>query len=79
MCVKKKIAGFTNVFICPECKVIYCDNCARTLTLLENMCWACNTQIDKSKKVKPYKKEEDLTVEFSEGAPKKIKDDDTQP
>jgi tetratricopeptide (TPR) repeat protein len=40
-----------NIYICPECNGIYCQKCARALTELENICWACNTPIDPSKPI----------------------------
>ena len=40
-------------YIC-ECGAIYCNNCARALTNLENVCWACEISIDPLKPVKPY-------------------------
>ncbi len=40
-----------------KCGVNYCENCARALTNLENVCWACDIPIDYSKPVKPFKKE----------------------
>ncbi|MCK4383022.1 MAG: hypothetical protein KAW66_07000, partial [Candidatus Lokiarchaeota archaeon] len=43
-------------YIC-ECGSIYCENCARALTNLENDCWVCDVQIDYSKPVKPSKVE----------------------
>jgi hypothetical protein len=49
-------------YIC-KCGAIYCDNCARALTYLENVCWACDTPIDYSKPVKPYEEEtEDIHI-----------------
>ncbi|MFX0141802.1 MAG: tetratricopeptide repeat protein, partial [Candidatus Hodarchaeota archaeon] len=44
-------------YLC-ECGAIYCEHCARALTNLENVCWACNIAIDYSKPVKLYKEEE---------------------
>jgi tetratricopeptide (TPR) repeat protein len=41
-------------YIC-ECGAIYCENCARAVSNLENVCWACETQIDTLKPVKPFK------------------------
>jgi hypothetical protein len=41
-------------YIC-ECGANYCGNCARALTNLENVCWACDVPIDYLKPVKPYK------------------------
>ena len=38
-------------YIC-ECGAIYCENCARAVSDLENVCWACETPIDYSKPVK---------------------------
>ena len=61
---RKEETGFMNIFICPECKALYCEKCARALIELENMCWACNEAIDKSKPVKlPEQEEEKVIVE----------------
>ncbi|TFG23993.1 MAG: hypothetical protein EU529_05695 [Promethearchaeota archaeon] len=61
---RKEETGFINLFICPECKALYCEKCARALIKLENACWACNEAIDKSKPVKlPEKEEEKVIVE----------------
>ena len=49
-----------NVFICPKCNTIYCENCARALTDLENICWSCNVPIDPSKAIKPYYKDKGI-------------------
>lgn len=73
---KGKIGRFNN-YICPECDVLYCENCARTLSELENMCWVCETPFDDSKPSKPFKKEkeevkEKKEVEVEEGVPKKV-------
>jgi len=46
-----------NIYICPECNSIYCNNCARTLTNLENACWVCNAPIDALKPTIPIKEE----------------------
>lgn len=43
-------------YIC-ECGAIYCENCARALTNLENVCWVCETQIDSLKPIKSFKEE----------------------
>ena len=32
-------------YIC-KCGAIYCENCARALTNLENVCWVCDAPID---------------------------------
>jgi len=52
---KGDIVGFS--YVC-ECDAIYCENCAKTLTNLENVCWVCNAPIDKSRPIKPYTKGE---------------------
>jgi len=44
-------------YIC-ECGAMYCENCARAVTDLENVCWACDIPIDYSKPVKKFKEEE---------------------
>jgi len=60
---KGEALGFT--YIC-QCDAIYCDNCARALIDLENVCWVCNAPIDKSKPVKSYEKdEEEIGLEIS--------------
>lgn len=48
-------------YIC-ECGAIYCDNCARALTNLENICWVCDAPIDYSK---PVIKIEKKPVDFN--------------
>lgn len=64
--------GFT--YICPECKTLYCENCARSISNLENACWVCNAPIDKSKPVKIEEREkEDIIVKDSKKTPKKPK------
>ena len=55
---KGNIEGFNN-YICPKCEVLYCENCARTLIDLENTCWVCESPLDKSKPIKPFKRKED--------------------
>ncbi|MFX1572371.1 MAG: tetratricopeptide repeat protein [Promethearchaeota archaeon] len=49
-------------YIC-ECGTIYCENCARALTNLENACWTCEAPIDYTKPVKLYKEEENKKIE----------------
>ena len=53
MC-KGKVGSF-NTYICTGCDVLYCENCARALSSMENACWACNELIDKSRPSKPFK------------------------
>ncbi len=56
-----EVFGFS--YVC-KCGANYCENCARALSNLENVCWACNIQIDYSKPVKPFKDEmENINVE----------------
>jgi len=43
-------------YIC-ECGAIYCENCARAVSDLENVCWACDVPIDYSKPFKPKEEE----------------------
>jgi len=49
------VFGFS--YIC-KCGANYCENCARALMNLENVCWACDVPIDYLKPSKPYKEEE---------------------
>jgi len=52
------------MFICKDCGAFYCEKCTHALINLENACWVCDTPFDKSKPVKPYKREEEgVTVE----------------
>ncbi|MFX1572313.1 MAG: tetratricopeptide repeat protein [Promethearchaeota archaeon] len=51
---KGQALGFT--YIC-DCGAIYCENCALALSNLENICWVCDSPIDKSKPIKPYQTE----------------------
>jgi hypothetical protein len=53
---KGKVLSFS--FICPECDTFYCENCARAIMDLENVCWACDQPLDASKPFKHYKKQE---------------------
>ena len=53
---KGEVAGF-NTFICPSCSALYCEKCAKALTLLENACWVCKRSIDPEKPVSPYDEE----------------------
>ena len=62
--------GFT--YICPECKTLYCENCARALTLLENACWVCKRSIDSAKPAIPFEEDNFGT---SGKSPKKSKYD----
>ena len=54
------VFGFS--YIC-KCGANYCENCARALTNLENVCWACEVPIDYSKPVKPHKVEDIVRVD----------------
>ena len=78
---KKNVVGFVYLFICPNCKSFYCENCARELIQIENMCWGCLEPIDKSMPIKPAKEEEEegVVIKVSDKAPKKINKDDIQP
>ncbi|MFX1321355.1 MAG: hypothetical protein ACFFAQ_06900 [Promethearchaeota archaeon] len=51
---KGVVKGFN--YICSECDALYCENCARTLTDLENACWVCNAPFDNTKPTKPFTK-----------------------
>ena len=58
ICLVCRGEAFGFSYAC-KCGANYCENCARALTNLENVCWACETQIDYSKPVKQFKKEEE--------------------
>jgi tetratricopeptide (TPR) repeat protein len=53
---KGEVFGFS--YAC-KCGANYCENCARAVSDLENVCWACETQIDYSKPVKLFNEEEE--------------------
>ena len=58
---RSEMFGFS--YIC-KCGANYCENCARALTNLENVCWACETPIDYSKPVKQFKETtEDINIQ----------------
>ncbi|GAH40658.1 unnamed protein product, partial [marine sediment metagenome] len=51
---KGKVKRFS--FICAKCDTFYCENCAKAIISMENACWACNKQLDKTKPYKPFNK-----------------------
>ena len=51
------IEGF-GIYICPQCDSIYCESCANALIEIENVCWSCESPIDREKPVKLLKEEE---------------------
>jgi len=62
---KGNATGF-EVYVCTDCGVLYCLKCAKALGNLENICWACNTPIDKSKPAQPLKGvEEEIKEEIT--------------
>lgn len=62
---KNKVSRF-DLYICPECDTLYCENCAKTLSDLENICWVCETPFDLSKPVNLIQKKEEIEIEESE-------------
>lgn len=64
MVCKTLIIGFVDVFICPDCKALYCRKCAKELIKIDNMCWGCLGPIDDSKPIKYDKEEgkEDISI-----------------
>ncbi len=69
---KGKVGGV--MFMCTDCGALYCTKCSEALSNLENLCWVCDSPIDKSKPVKPFKEEkEEAGIEVSEEALKKPK------
>lgn len=74
MVCKVLIIGFNDVFICPQCKALYCEKCARELIKIDNMCWGCMGAIDDSKPIKPSEEvDKDIIVDVSQKPPKKPK------
>jgi len=71
---KTFLQKFTKIFICPQCKSIYCAKCAQELIKIDNMCWGCAEPIDDSKPISPIKQEdEDIVVDVTQDKPKKKK------
>ncbi len=71
ICLVCKAKVSRVMYTCPECDALYCLKCSDALSNLENACWFCNTPLDESKPVKPYKKkEEDQEIEITEKHPK---------
>ncbi len=62
-----EVFGFS--YAC-KCGANYCENCARALINLENVCWACDVSIDYSKPSKPYKEDAER-IKVQEKAKKK--------
>lgn len=62
---KGKAIGF-NIFVCPNCETVYCQNCGKALSDLENACWVCNSPFDPTKPSKPITKEKDEEVKVKE-------------
>jgi hypothetical protein len=67
MVCKNNLIGFKKLFICPDCKAMYCEDCAKELIKLDNMCWGCLNPIDKSQPTKPIEDVEDeIIVDLSQ-------------
>jgi len=67
---KGSAEGF-GIYICPSCHAFYCEACTKAVIDLENQCWSCNSPIDSSKPVKPYKPEVDVGDSKKSKKPKK--------
>ncbi len=50
------------IYLCPDCKALYCVKCVRVLSEVENACWVCTTPFDESKPVKSLEVEEDIKL-----------------
>ena len=69
---RTSMTGFSSIYICPECRTLYCEKCAKELIQIDNMCWGCSGPIDDSIPIKPIKQEdEDVIVDITKGKPKK--------
>ena len=69
---RKSMTGFASVFICPECRTLYCEKCAKELIKIDNMCWGCSGPIDELQPIRPIKQEiEDVVLDITQGEPKK--------
>jgi hypothetical protein len=77
---RTSMTGFSSIFICPECRTLYCEKCAKELVKIDNMCWGCSGPIDESMPIKPIKQEdEDVVVDITQGKPKKKPKKDKSP
>jgi hypothetical protein len=66
--------GFCKIYICPECKSLYCEKCAKELIQIDNMCWGCMGPIDDSKPIKPSEElDKEIIVDVSQKPLKKPK------
>lgn len=63
VCLVCKNEVSRQMFMCPDCKAIYCLKCSEMLADLENACWVCGTAFDTSRPVKQEKKVEDVQIE----------------
>jgi hypothetical protein len=76
---KGKVGGF-NTYICMNCEALYHEDCALTLSDLENACWVCNQPIDETKPTKPFKIiEEKIMGEILAKEDKNLKTDNKNP
>lgn len=50
---KGRKSGF--IYVCPKCEAYYCQKCAGYVIRLDNVCWACESQLDISKPQKKAK------------------------
>ncbi len=71
ICIVCKGPAKRFVFICDGCDTLYCSNCAKALSNLENMCWVCDSALDETKPVKKAPKEELKVDEKQFGKAKK--------
>ena len=56
---KTEAKGYSSVFICKNCKVLYCERCAQEIARLENACWNCRAQFDMANPARPYEMDDD--------------------
>ncbi len=71
ICIVCKGPAKRYVFICDGCDTLYCSNCAKALSNLENLCWVCDAPLDESKPVKKAPKEEIKVDDIQFGKAKK--------
>ena len=64
ICLVCKGKLLRSLYLCPKCDALYCDNCARTLANLENVCWVCDEPIDETKPIKIRELEDDGSIKI---------------
>jgi len=80
ICLVCKSQLTREIYLCPECDVLYCTKCVSALVALENACWSCFAALDPKKPVKlQLEEKEKLKIVESENIGKDLKIRDNPP